>query len=327
MIAASLATTATARADEGTVAILGLELTGDAAPELAPQLLRSLRGGLSTVGAKVVSLDDVQSALERHIELAGCVSTTCLRRLGELVKAQRFVRARVEATGAEYLLDIELLSPNAEDGVVRRLEKACTICTITELNELTSQAAHELLAARDEAVSVVIATTPAGAALEIDGKKVGRTPWRGSLATGSHAVVARAEGRAIVERTIEVAGGSATPREYELVLPDLARPVSGPEEPAGRFGAWKWVTAGGSLVLIAGGVTAVAIDSRKTCDDATCPEQYRTLLGGAITIAVGVGLGAVSGTMFWDDAQARNRPSLSVAPTRGGAVAGMSFQF
>lgn len=66
---------------------------------------------------------------------------------------------------------------------------------------------------RDPALSVE--TEPSGAALAIDGKDRGRSPWIGPLAAGPHTVVVRMEGRREVETSFQMPKG----RDLSLRLP------------------------------------------------------------------------------------------------------------
>ena len=67
-------------------------------------------------------------------------------------------------------------------------------------------------------------TDPAGAALAIDGKDRGRTPWIGPLAAGPHQVIVRMEGRR------EVATEFAMPKGRDLSL-RLELPAATPNQP------------------------------------------------------------------------------------------------
>src|SRR5262245_55277611 len=74
-----------ARAAKPRVAILDMEIQGDAPPELRDQLDKSLTGGLFAGGFEVVSRDVVRQKLRTSPELVGCTTTTCLEQVGQLV--------------------------------------------------------------------------------------------------------------------------------------------------------------------------------------------------------------------------------------------------
>ena len=75
------------------VALLELQIEGDAPPEVRAELEKNLAGGLYLAGFEVVRLAEVQKKLRAAPELAGCTSTNCLERIGSLVNARRFARA------------------------------------------------------------------------------------------------------------------------------------------------------------------------------------------------------------------------------------------
>src|SRR5690606_25615840 len=141
------------------VALVALEITGDGAPELRPQLAESIAAGLARARVDTVELATVQEALAPAPELLGCFSSTCLERIGDRVGADGFVRGRVRADGADYKVELELYD---RAKLVHRLELACSVCTIGELNQLALELSVRLVAeASDAPVQVVIRTEPA----------------------------------------------------------------------------------------------------------------------------------------------------------------------
>src|SRR5262245_19318757 len=93
----------------GKVAVLDVVIEGDAGPELRAQMERSRAGGLSAAEHEVIGRDAVARKLQTARDLASCVSTTCLERIGKLVGAERFVRARIDASGSSYTIELLLL--------------------------------------------------------------------------------------------------------------------------------------------------------------------------------------------------------------------------
>lgn len=330
-----LCSASSARPREGTVAIVQLEIAGDGAPELRPQLLKSLAGGLATGGVRVITLKDVLTALADTPELIGCTSTTCLARIGEKLGADYFVTGRVEATGSAYTIELQLLSAVVEGALVTRVERSCPVCTIMEVNDMVSEAARDLVVLPPaQPVPVMIATEPVGARVFVDEVEVGTSPFEGMLEPGDHKVSAALEGYHRAEKAIRVSDSDSGQQRFELVLArDEVTDVPPPPPDRRRpYKTWKWVTAGGAFVALGAGVTLIAIDGNDLdCErmpgQEVCPEERNTLVGGLLSVAAGVGLGGVSGWMFVRDREHARRTEVSVEPTPGGASATFILRF
>lgn len=315
-------------AKPGKVALVALEISGDGAPELRTQLASSVVAGLVKAGVDAVELPDVLESLANAPELIGCISSTCLARIGDRIGADGFVRGRVFAEGANYTVALELYNRTE---LVNKLELPCTVCTINELNKLTSETASRLVAdASDNPVQVVIRSEPSGADLTIDGLKRGAAPFEGPLPPGPHFVVAELSGVGTVRQRIEVTtDGAGEP----IVLRIAPRLEASPDEPVDhderRFGAWKWVTAGVAAAGIATGIALVALDGRPTCngDGRVCRDLRDTALSGWITLGVGVAAGVATGWMFYRDSQTDRSATLSVVPNARGAAAMVDIRF
>ena len=126
------------------VAILDLVLAGSAVPEVADRLEASLAAGLVAAGFAVIPRVEVQALLRAAPELDGCLTTSCLERAGRLVGARRFVRARAEAAGASWSLEVEVYGADAAGGLVDRVERSCPVCTIKEAADELAAAARSL---------------------------------------------------------------------------------------------------------------------------------------------------------------------------------------
>jgi len=324
-IAVALATPTSARPREGLVAIISVEITGDGAPELRAQMQRSLAGGLSAGGLRVVELSDVMSALAETPELIGCTSTTCLQRIGEKVGSDYFVRARVEATGSAYFVEIELLSAAVEGGLVTRTERNCPVCTIMEVNDLVSAAAKDMVELPPaKPVPVLILTTPKGATIHVDEREVGTSPHRLNIDVGEHRISASLPGYATAERMVSVTDDAPEllTVELELTPGDITTPpIDSGDRP---YRTWKWVTAGSAAAMLITGAVMVAIDGNDTCDKTgaqkQCPQVRDTGSVGWMTVAIGAGLGGASTWMFLRDRRNQRRGGVTVTPTDGGAM-------
>jgi hypothetical protein len=101
-------------------------------------------------------------------------------------------------------------------------------------------------------------------------------------------------------------------------------PPPAPEAPASRYGAWKWVTAGGAAAAVAGGVALIAINGSLTdCPPVgTCKSKYDTVLPGLALAGAGLALGGLAVYFIVNDkANDRSAPSAAIIPLPGGAAA------
>jgi tetratricopeptide (TPR) repeat protein len=153
-----------------------------------------------------------------------------------------------------------------------------------ELARARVTALEATLAARGQQ-QLSVFSEPPGAALAIDGRALGSTPWTGELAPGAHRLSLSLSGRQSVERAIDVSAAHALDLSVALpaaalVLPQPSAPAAsqrGPAVPAEEaaprtgFGAWPWVTlAAGGATLVAAGV--FELSRRSAESDAQAPE-------------------------------------------------------
>lgn len=306
------------------LAVLELAIEGDAPPELRAQLGRSLVAGFGQSGYDVVTRDDVAARLRSAPALVGCVSTTCLERLGGLLGARRFVRARVEAAGAAYTVELVLLGAEVQGGVVQRLEKACPVCTLVEVNDLVTRTAVELMAPRParSVIQVQIESRPDGATVSCDGTPLGRAPVEAALEPGEHLFAASLPGR---QHPVELRQLiSAEAARVVLAFDAVAATGETVPVPTSRFAVWKWLAVGGAAVALVTGVTLLAVDGQETdcAPGAACRSIYSTGTGGAILVGAGAALGAAAVYLFLGD-----RVETRIAPTVGGLQVGARVRF
>lgn len=298
--------TAAAAETRPRVAVLELAIEGDAEPELRPQLAKSVAGAIHATGFDVVGRDEVAAKLRANRSLVGCTSTACLTRIGGLVNARRFIRAKIEASGAAYTVELELLGADAPGGVVQRLERACPVCTLREVNELVARAVAELITGRPpeaRAVKVVIDSRPAGASVSCDDSLLGIAPVEVDLEPGEH--VCRATlpaGYLPAERRETIAADTPVRIVIKLEAEAPRGPVAVVETPPSPR-PWKWVAAGGAAAAVAGGVALVAIDGKGVdcAPGATCKSVYSTQGAGLALLAAGAAAGALAVWLFMRD--------------------------
>jgi hypothetical protein len=307
------------------VAVLDLAIAGDAPPELRVELERSLAGGLSSLGFEVLSREDTLRRLKETPELLGCSTTTCLARIGALVGASRFVRGRVEAEGAAFDIELELLSADVSGGVIARVERSCAVCTLAEANDTMSSAALALTEQSVAKARLTIRTLPPGGSVRVDGSPVGTAPAEVELGPGPHEIRAELEGYLPGGKRVDLQPGQT----HEMTVPLLAPiPAKG-----SRFGMWKWIAGGAAGGALAVGLTLMVLDGN--CTDTPpsgqeCKDLHDTLWGGVSLAAAGAALGGATAYMVLHD-QPRLPPTterqISILPSRDGVKASLRLEF
>jgi hypothetical protein len=282
-----------------TIGVLKVEVAGDGSDELRGQVAAALAAAVTGAGATLIATEKLEAVIARDKQLVHCLSATCLEKLGARAGAGELLRAHVAASGNIYEIDLELLSPAAEGGLAGRVQRTCSVCTVTELSEMVATAASDLLSGRanDEGVDVEILCRPAGAEIAVDDKPHGQGPLKIRLAPGRHRVVARLDGHAKAFKVIEVTSTVGN-QQFELVL----APAAALGEGAGSYRTLKWVTAGSAAAALVAGALLLVVDGNGTCSgDDACPMEYDTRTAGLVGLAVGVAAGGASAWMFARD--------------------------
>jgi hypothetical protein len=202
------------------------------------------------------------------------------------------------------------------------------------------QAVDEALAALPRYVGgIAIRVDTDGAAVAIDGERVGTTPLASpvSMDPGKHTVIVRKDGYDSVERPISVSAGESTTLVIELLFQQTRTPPAVPAAPsletqpvppsATAGTRWTPVVYGGAGVAAAGVVVGsiaggLALSHMSTvqgaCTGTICPTsvdsdlQSARTLGNVSTVAfVVAGVGATVGVVgfLWP------RPDVTTAPS------------
>jgi len=314
--------------DKESIAIISLEISGDAPPELRQQVQAHIAEGLAATFT-VVGLDETRDKLRASPELIGCFSSDCLLRIGDTLSVELFVRAVLVANGAHYDLSLELLRTGQDPMLQNSVTASCSICTIEDLNERSVDAARRLLIVdAKKRMRVTVASIPGGAIISVDGLEAGTSPIEIELEPGSHDVSAVLPGYATSVKSIEVRSGTDKDQRFEL---PLVQPVTAASHTprAPRFRRLKWGTAAASGALLILGTTLIVIDNNPTCDDSSqqCKYVRDTMLSGVLSLSGAVLSGAAAGWMFWSDAGTTRLERPIVQITRHGASAGVAFDF
>lgn len=103
--------------------------------------------------------------------------------------------------------------------------------------------------------TLLLAVTPFGAVVLLDGAEVGQAPLAPlDVAPGPHSLRVEAEGHEPAVREVTVEGGGRTQLTVELTAATTA-PEAEAAAPT-RYSPWTWVTLGSGLALLAGGTTS-----------------------------------------------------------------------
>lgn len=312
------------------VAVIRIDIAGENPPGLAGELDAAVKRGLETLGFSSVSYDRTRPLLEGDPALADCIAPDCLDDLPERIGTNQFLRLRVEASSAIY--DFELMFLAAGEGIKERRKGSCPVCTHDEFLERVTENVRTLMEPF-RPLPVVVESSPAGAALIIDGREMGVAPVSGRLSPGAHQIRASLDGHMDAERTIDVAPGSSNaPQRFTVALTAAPTVDSGSGRP---FRIWKWPTAAAALGALGAGAVWMAVDGDPSCgapSSVQCPAFYDTGTRGIVSMSAGVALGALAGYMFWSDSGSDGEPAEtaltpSLAPTAGGALGAIDLRF
>lgn len=236
----------------------------------------------------------LREGFDRVFPLA-CTPTPCV---GDCTEDQPSVSLAIGGASRDYTLRWVAKAPHLEAPLI--VESRCELCSLAEVQEQFAADLGDLCARLNASVNapgrVRVTAQPERAWVQIDGRRVGQTPWAHELAAGEHQLEVGARGYDNQTRTLQVFAGVEQHEHVELLaLPRTHRP------------AWPgWSSLGVGIALSLAGTTLIAIDGRDwrgRCSGANidangdCRFVYRTLpLGvalaslGAVSMASGVGL-------------------------------------
>lgn len=210
------------------------------------------------------------------------------------------LRVTVRVKQRDYVLEAELYSADGSEVLVRA-DDECDLCGIEEAADRVAGLAdsiwRELEADARARPMLSVTTTPAGATVFIDGRRLGVTPLELELQPGSHEVRVAKNGFAPREREVELVKGVDASMTVELV-PVTPVETDAPERPkvAGWLG-WTLLGTGAATTVV--GVTLLALHGqpiRSKCTggnvdmDGTCRFVHNSLVPGAVLGAAGLGL-------------------------------------
>jgi hypothetical protein len=201
-LVAYVAAASTARSQSPTVVVLSPEFGAAVSEGARAATSRWLVHGLSAARFVVRSDAEVRQGLGHE---PACGSRECLTRVAKRLGAAYLVRASLEQTENSYILDLRLVR-GATGEVAAQMRERCDICGLEEVGERISLAASALRTRLEAYVTgparLAVRSTPAGAAVELDGRALGRTPLEREVPPGAHTLRLRRDGYAPVERTL-----------------------------------------------------------------------------------------------------------------------------
>lgn len=279
-----------------------LAITGALEPEWKQELGARMQAGLARGHAELV----VRTAA------SDCRDDACWRDLARTAEVAFVVVGRVAIVERDYDLHIEVRS--ASDGaIVVRVDQRCELCGIGEaaqqLADLAAAVAAKLDALAAAPATLAIESVPNGAAITLDGAKLGAAPLLREVVPGTHDVTASLAGHRTQTRAIAAAAGVQQLVRFELLATTQPR---SDRKPLRRLG-WALLGLGAAGVIV--GAPLVAIDGRPVTGNCTgenvnafgvCKYRHDTLAGGAALIGIGAAA-IVAGTVIAIVTHARKR--------------------
>jgi len=259
-------TSAPAVGDETTTraAILPVIVEGDDMPEAdRAQLAGRLVDGLERGDFEVIAPDDVVAASSAA---TSCRDASCYMSIAKAVGASHVVVAVVNAVDRDYKVEVVLVD-GKNGSQVASSEDSCQICGVTEVGDLLDTAAATLRTKLDNLAqgpaTLVVASTPDGAQVSIDGELKGTTPFNAPVLAGKHVLRISYEGYITVEREVDFVEGIEDVQRFEL------------EKVPSRLPArpWGWVSLGLGIAGVGTAVTFSLLDDRQYEFGGKCPTK------------------------------------------------------
>lgn len=211
--------------------------------------------------------------------------------------------------GADFRITVSLLDAQVGE-VAHKSERRCSGCTVealaAQIAVASSQAAQQGRSLRRG--ELVVTSEPPGAILELSGRVVGPTPYRGVRFAGSYAAMLRHPGYQELTQPVVIEEGK--PAELRLKLEpvmvmgppaadQLVQPVRLWERaarPPWRLGLGAGLSLGG-VVLAGFGAAALAVDGSCTAPAVPpaqqCEQRYATLPLGAGLLGAGAAVSLI----------------------------------
>jgi hypothetical protein len=302
------------------VAIARLQFAGRIPEGLQASFEQRLVQGLSAARFEVLPGGDVQQALAGPNQaLATCQNASCYPAMAAALSVSYLITGQITESNKTYTLVLEII--NGRTGfVLASNRERCETCGAEEAGEkmgLAASALRERLEAESRAPArIVVRSTPAGAAVVMDGKQAGVTPLDTNLVGGQHHLQLVLDDHETLARSFTVVSGV----DESLDLSLTAIPSKFPYRTVG------WSTLGGGAALLIAGLVTMAFDQHEiacSADDKDpsghCPYVRGTKWWAATMIGIGAAAATVGGTFLY----LAPRPASAGA----GATAGVAGNF
>lgn len=231
--AAPAAVPAAPAAGPATILVWPPQLDGVAGEQAAASIRAALRAGLTR--AELTAVDPPPDA-------AACSEPACRSAAAQAGGAAHLVALQVRAIDRDFEVRVQLI--DAATGETRELGESCTICGLEDACALVESLGARLGPLRRAAVEEAelrrvqeqalreqprlrIVTQPPGAAVLVDGQKIGVTPLEQPLAAGRHTVELRRDDYLVEVREVNLGRGLVSelsiPLRADGKLPPSAR--------------------------------------------------------------------------------------------------------
>lgn len=215
-----------------------------------------------------------------------CDEPQCFQEAGSGAGVDVLVGGTVERAGPDY--KVEVYAVDAQTGeVITSVDGVCEICGIGELGDVVGNLAARLRPALETSIqptTLVVESDPSGAEVWVDGERVGRTPYEGPIAPGTHEIDVIKRGRRTQHEEVELRPGVTETYSYRLAK-------------TSRLPPWApWVALGAGSVSLATGIGLLVIDENpieRDCNadvNGNCEFLHDTVAGGVVFTVAGVAL-------------------------------------
>ncbi|MHB8416533.1 MAG: PEGA domain-containing protein [Myxococcales bacterium] len=190
-----------------------------------PDVAHTLTGVIAEEAGKIPGVTAMSQAeigallgLERQKQMLGCGDESCLAEIGGALGAKQVISGSLGKVGGSFVLQLELVD-TAHARVAGRESR--TLGDPGDLVMAARDLTHRLLTgqALDTTGKLKIVVAPGGAAVLLDGKRIGTSPLAApiAMAEGRHKLLVEKDGYVGYEATVETVPGQTLFNEVQLV--------------------------------------------------------------------------------------------------------------
>lgn len=219
------------------------------------------------------SVEGLHSPFVEVVVARDCLDTDCASKRAEKGQSNFILVQRLQARERNYQLQVDLLEAQSRR-VVATSSESCDLCGVGEVKNLFSARAavvrDKIKSLEDLDYNLTVKSSPAGAEVYCDGRRVGVSPQRMLLTPGNHTLEVRNKGFVTARRVIKVVTGVQEILDIDLVpVPEAPQPQKlKPEElPTDRPRAislrgWGWLSLGVGILATGAGASLLALHRR-----------------------------------------------------------------